>query len=515
MRNVGKHAVIRVVCLVLGLVLLLGNRNGETTQESSAARLVFLSAERIESEGDLNAALEEYGFLVEQFPSSEWADDALLRIALGWFRLGDYRACNDAAQRLIDGYPRTPSAAGGQALQAAIVVTTARSTEDFERARSAFRRIPLVFGPDAYPVLEWRTLAKARAGEISLLLGEEDEAASMLVDAIENEPRNRWTPRAMFAFAAVLYRQGQWQAAAQTLQAIVDEFVNSEQQEVQQQVAAAKRRLTLLHRTLIRPRAGQPVWSRAGVLALGGGAVKRPIGIAADSIGRLLIVDDDKDTVLMTDADGTVQRRRTVSGARRPWWGIDGTPFVLTESFVTRADQIGHATFVGRKADKPQPLKKLRAAETGLFGNWFLLDRNDRRLVQFGPDQTYLRTLIQGGRPEPVDIARDTDGRLYVLDRKNNTVVRFAADGAASQPVVSRRWKRAEAITVDELGNIYVLDRDARTIEIFAPSGQLLGSAGPNLPGGVRLGSPRDIAVDGAGRLLIADRDTAAVMVLE
>ena len=38
---------------------------------------------------------------------------------------------------------------------------------------------------------------------------------------------------------------------------------------------------------------------------------------------------------------------------------------------------------------------------------------------------------------------------------------------------------------------------------------------GPILPGGVELRDPRDIAVDAAGRVLIADRGLSAIIVIE
>ena len=83
------------------------------------------------------------------------------------------------------------------------------------------------------------------------------------------------------------------------------------------------------------------------------------------------------------------------------------------------------------------------------------------------------------------------------------------------------RWRRAQALDIDELGNLYILDRDANEIHVYSQTGQpLLVSGqplvlGPQLPGGVVLRDPRDLAVDGTGRLYIADRGADTIVVLE
>ena len=50
---------------------------------------------------------------------------------------------------------------------------------------------------------------------------------------------------------------------------------------------------------------------------------------------------------------------------------------------------------------------------------------------------------------------------------------------------------------------------------MFSQTGQPLEVLGPQLPGGVELRDPRDLAVDGTGRLYIADRGTGTIVILE
>ncbi len=168
----------------------------------------------------------------------------------------------------------------------------------------------------------------------------------------------------------------------------------------------------------------------------------------------------------------------------------------------------------GNAGNAPQPLDNLAAGARGLFRQWFLLDADPRRVVVFADDARYLRTLA-GNLAEPVDLVTDSRGRVHVLDQKTNSVMRFDADGSPAGRVLVGTWGRAQALDIDELGNLYILDRGANQIHVFSQTGQPLLVLGPQLPGGVVLRDPRDLAVDGTGRLYIADLGADTIVILE
>ena len=135
-------------------------------------------------------------------------------------------------------------------------------------------------------------------------------------------------------------------------------------------------------------------------------------------------------------------------------------------------------------------------------------------MLRFDAAGTYDATLVEP-RPEPVDLAVDGSGRLYVLQEESNTVVRFDRDGTREGAVVTGEWRRPYAIDVDALGNLYVLNRDENTVHVYDPMGRPMLALGPSLPGGITLDDPRDVAVDDAGRVFIADRGAHGIVVLE
>ena len=238
--------------------------------------------------------------------------------------------------------------------------------------------------------------------------------------------------------------------------------------------------------------------------------------MAASADGQLLIADEGTRQVSLVDRDGTIVQRLSLDDLGPPWWDRD-TPYALTRRSVSPAVVLQPQTFVvpsGDAGNEPKRLEQLAAGARGLFRQWFLLDTDPRRVVVFDDGARYLTTLA-GNLEEPVDLVTDSRGRAYVLDRATNSVMRFDATGSTVDRVVVGTWGRAQALDIDQLGHLYILDRDENQIHVFSPTGEPMLVLGPQLPGGVELRDPRDLAVDGSGRLYIADRGTDTIVILE
>ena len=120
-------------------------------------------------------------------------------------------------------------------------------------------------------------------------------------------------------------------------------------------------------------------------------------------------------------------------------------------------------------------------------------------------------------QPQPIwdaIIEKEPDLFLFLGDN-----IYADTDGVTAWQVskgqLTGEWNRPGAIAVDALGNVYLLDQKSRSIEVLGPHGTKLDRLGPTLPGGVELKAPRDIAIDGEGRLYIADVKLAQIVVLE
>ena len=161
---------------------------------------------------------------------------------------------------------------------------------------------------------------------------------------------------------------------------------------------------------------------------------------------------------------------------------------------------------------KPEPVKQIVAGARGIFGEWFLLDRNTNRVLSFDSSRKFIEQLAG---EEPVDLAVDARGRVYVLHRRAKAVHRYGGVASSEAQVASGQWKQPVGLTLDAVGRLYVLDRQLARIDVFEPGGRRIHSIGPRLPGGTELRNPLDLAVDGSGRLYIVDGKLASVLVME
>jgi len=503
-----------VASFIVVAPLLLGAGPGiQQAEDPDAALRLFADAARLEQEGDLGAALRNYELLVQQFPQAALADDALLRVAAGRWTLRDEAASRDAIDRLKSEYPRTTGAAGAFVLDGDIQVATANAAADLQEARESYRNVVLLYGRDDFPNLEWRPLALVRAGEVSVLLGEPDAAAFLFLAAIEDEPRSAWTATARLRLASVLLRQGDWVHAAEILQRVIEQ--GTQDGDSAAAAAMARRRLQLGYRLLLRPAMGEMPWSSGRQIRISGAQLENPIGIAAAEDNRLIILDEGIPLLAVVETGGSLSHRVPSSEAAHPFWGPEGTPYAAAKGAITMPAVRDRQDFSAPDGNQMKPVEQIVAGARGIYGQWLVLDGNKKSVYVFDEAAGYRLSLTSDDNREPVDVAVDYLGRIYVLDRETKSVVRFAADGTRPRRLIQHGWRRPEAITVDELGNLYVLDRDAKTVDVFGAAGNLRWQLGPRLPGGIELQSPRDIGVDGSGRIYIADRNLKAFLVVE
>jgi hypothetical protein len=154
------------------------------------------------------------------------------------------------------------------------------------------------------------------------------------------------------------------------------------------------------------------------------------------------------------------------------------------------------------------PVRRLNGGAEGIF-QWYTYEEKPNRVLTYRTEARMSRTMAA---ETPIDIATDGQGRLYVLDASG--VKRFDPAGEASSRLVSGGFSKPVALDVDPMGDVYVLD-EGGSIDVFDPRGQKLDSVGPALPGGIRLGEPVDLAVDGTGRIYLLDAKPGALYVLE
>lgn len=491
-----------------------------SSADPAARRLYEAARQRMRT--DAGGAAEELQLLVQQFPRDVLAPKALVDLAELRKALGDDAGSAAAIDRLLSDYPRTLEAAGGFVLQSELKVETASTLADLEEARTGFQRVVLLFGRDAYPRLDARALARVRSAELGQQLGDLDGAASELVQAVEDEPPSRITGRARLVLGKAWLLQGRWQAALEVLQSLADDVPKDSEGVPMPDAdgatstagdrAAARHLLTLGHRHHLRPEAGQRRWLT--VEQMGGELnLKQPVGVAADADGRVVVVDRATERVSIFRPESRTWEGRSLKDPVRPTF-IRDTVAVVTEESVSLPFNGQRAAFLEPVSGKEKSLDKLRAATRGRQGVWFVAAKGwDGVLVYPTPRRGSL--ILGGTRPEIVDLDRDELGRILALDADASRVVRIGLDRRTSEVLASGDWKKPTAVARDDLGHVYVLDGGPGQIFVYDAGGRRIASLGPSLGNGIELKSPEDLAVDGAGRIYVADRKLPYLVVLD
>lgn len=142
--------------------------------------------------------------------------------------------------------------------------------------------------------------------------------------------------------------------------------------------------------------------------------------------------------------------------------------------------------------------------------------RFDCKYTLFRVDGAGAKTLLCELPLLPMGIARDNAGNFY-LSSGGSLIVRMtpacATDDISVPALISR------GVALDGAGNLYFADERGHTVLKMAPSGLVEILAGAQGEPGSRDGAgrdarfsmPRDVAVDGAGNVYIADRGNSLV----
>ena len=381
---------------------------------------------------------------------------------------------------------------------------------DARAALDMFDALVVDFPRSRYPSTPWRAAAGVRAGEIELNLGRLDAAAARFVSVVDIEETTAWTSRARLGLATSLLLRREWPAAAQLLQRVVDDFNAGSPGGDPLSGTIAVQRLTLLHRVWLRAAGGGQPWQRASGFDVGV-PLQRPTGVAPGANG-VLVSDDGADTMIFRDAVGTAATF-TVPNVQRPSWSARGTAYVAAEASVVAPLSAASFRFSYTDGSRQRAVEDIRAVVRTPTGSWFLLN-GSRSVMMFDAAGAFVRTLdLRDG--EPVDIEVGPRGRLYVIEKSRREVMVFDNEGALRSGFNIDTWREPYALAIDAIGHVYVLDRGNKKIDVFDPEGGILWSLGPVLPGGVELNDPRDIAVDGSGRIFIADRRLTTLVVIE
>jgi len=212
--------------------------------------------------------------------------------------------------------------------------------------------------------------------------------------------------------------------------------------------------------------------------------LRRPFGVAFDSVGRILV----------TDQAGALFR---FDRAKR-----------VAETFGTE----------GALA-----LKTPLGIGIGPDGTIYVADGGLKRVLAFDPQGRVTRVFGKEGELQnPTDAEPSADGKaIFVADAKGHELVVFdTASGERLRAIGSRgggegQFNFPTSLAHDRTGNLLVLDQANARVQVLTEAGDFVEAYGERGQGFGSFVRPKDVAVDEAGFIYITDADFCNVQIFD
>jgi TolA-binding protein len=439
-------------------------------------------------------ALKDFQTVVDSYPSSSVAGDALIEIARYHLDVErDPVEAQKATDIILKKYSSSPSAAAAYVLDGRIALLRSRTAASINTALASFERVPGLFpGSNAIPSSIYY------AGEVLRTVRRNDEALERYRDVTLRYPGSVWAARALIGAASCLVQAGRAVAAMESLQRVRTMFPGSPE------AATALNWNTLLYRLYVRAPA-QPAYAYS-TRSVGAATAKFKdvAAVAVDAQDNVLLAH--KGGVAVFDTKGTLVKSITSNSPSALTFARSGTPLFVREN-VLSADGGQAVRFSVRQPDgKVQPLEDIASVVATTTGSWLVADRRNKAIQIFSEDGKYEKALIT----TPVDrFAMNALQDLAVLDRDGKQVALFDWSGKATGRVLPRgagyELDNPVDLAFDPLGHLYVLDRSRASVFVFNSQAKLITafSVPEKSPGAFPRATA--FALDSAGRLYVFD----------
>jgi DNA-binding beta-propeller fold protein YncE len=225
------------------------------------------------------------------------------------------------------------------------------------------------------------------------------------------------------------------------------------------------------------------------------GRLAKPLGLAADRVGHVYVVDGTAKRVQVYDLDGNhVTSMGTGEILQRPT-GVavngDGSRiYVVDTGGVSSRDHSvkvfdAEGTLVqtiGTRGTGEGEFNLPLNAVIGPAGRLHVVDTGNFRIQIFSPGGEFLHTFGEAGRfsgqfSHPKGISVDGEGRIFVADSGFANFQIFDAEGRLLLFIGDRaerggpgEYLLPAGISVDTDGRIYVVDQFFRKVDVFRPA---------------------------------------------
>ncbi len=470
---------------------------------ADSAERSFRHAEGILREGKTQEARDAFRRVVQSYPESPLADDALYRLATMDFHPAGLdeltrRQMRGAAEafplleNIRSDYAESDRAADARYLQGLAHLVPGSKEYDLDRAFAAFREVVDVHPDSAAAPGALRAIAA-----VELRAGHPGRALLYLERLLLEHPSHPETRRARLDAADAYLRLGLVREALVRLAPL--QAASGPESEAALDLGTLLTTLDIAKPSGVRAPQSVPDFLHAE------GSLRSATSMAVDGQGRLHVLADNGKKILRLNAAGGIEEERAVQNARvlfrEPGGAIgwaSADTLHLSSGTVNPHRPSGNST---------RPVNDMIRVAVGVDGTFFVLESRGTEVLWLNGDGRLRALVAEPGKA--VDLALDRQGRVYILDARTREVLVRDPDGRDRGSMElsegPARVQMPRALAVDDAYHVYVLDGKTKDVLILGDAGRLLARLHTDPDSAKAMRDPKTFTVSNSGALFVYD----------
>ena len=492
---------IVVVALLIGTISVATQSNEDLPRRQYESGLTFLKGQRY------SEALKDFQAVIDSFPKSQVADNALLQIGLYQIDVAkDLTASQSAIDQLLKTYPETDSAPMAYVVGGRISMAKGRTPSDVDSAVASFERVERLFpGNDAVPA------AGYYAGEALRLVRRHEEALVRYRRVTASYPSSPWAARANLAAGYCLVQADRAAAALPEVQRVRQMMPASFEAQ------AALDINSILYRLHIRAPKGSAYAFSGRYIGEERSNFNDVVGLRVDPLNRVLLGYNKG--IAVFDAAGKLLSNVAAQDPQS-FFTDEQNRVVFAREGALNTERVASMpiTVPPNEPAKPnRPVEEIPSVVMTSTGQRIVVNKKDKTIVRYDAGGRYIGAFMTAINTERIainvldDVAVvDKDSKaVSILDRDGKPLTKILAKGTNYQ------FDEPVDVTFDRLGYLYVLDRGKSSVFVFGPRNRLLTTFTIDEKSPGAFAKARAFGVDAAGRLYIFDEKAKRIGVYQ
>ncbi|HEX6163091.1 MAG TPA: tetratricopeptide repeat protein [Vicinamibacterales bacterium] len=492
--------MIVVIAIAIG-TSLTAQSGEELPRRQYESGLAFLKGQRYAE------ALKDFQAIIDSFPKSLVADNALLQVALYQIDIAkDLGAAQSAVDQLLKTYPDTDSAPMGYVVGGRISMAKGRTPSDVDAAVASFERVERLFpGNDAVPA------AGFYAGEALRLVRRHEEALARYRRVTASYPSSPWAARANLAAGYCLVQADRAAAALPEVQRVRQMMPSSIEAETALNINS------ILYRLHVRAPKGPAFTFNGRYIGPEKSNFNDVVGVRIDPLNRVLLGYNRG--VAVFDLKGTMAQ--TVAAQDPTAFFTDElNRVVFAREGALHTERVSSTPITVPPDEPNKPPKVVEEIPSVVMmsnGQRLVVNKKDKTVVRYDAGGRYLGPFMPAINTERMAINSLDD--VAIIDKDAKAISILDRDGKPLSKIMTKgaNYQLDEPVDVsfDRLGYLYVLDRGKSSVLVFGPRNRLITNftIAENTPGAFT--RARALGLDAAGRLYIFDEKSKRIQVYQ